>query len=1119
MAVSRWRGASLCSGTLFAPRLVTHRFVLAALLVLAFPATAQTPEEIAAADTTRAVPPDSLAADSTAGKWNVSAAHGPTSVVRFETTEGTWMNLDVSPDGRTVAFDLLGDLYLLPIEGGTARRITSGPAFDLQPRFSPDGTRIAFTSDRSGGDNVWTIRVDGTDAQQVTDESFRLYNNAVWTPDGEFLVARKHFTSGRSLGAGEMWMIHRSGGAGLRLTERKNDQQDAGEPAVSPDGRYVYFSEDATPGPTFEYNKDPNAGIYAIRRLDRETGRVETIIGGPGGAARPTPSPDGRTVAFVRRVRDETALFLYDTETGGETPLVSGLSHDQQETWAVFGVYANLAWTPDSRSLVYWSGGGLHRIDVATRAVTDIPFRADVEQTVTEAVRSRRRVDDGPFTVRMIRDAVTSPDSETLVFAALGHIWTKAMPDGVPQRLTRDDDLTEVDPAFSPNGRQIVYATWSDETAGSVRVRDLRSGRTRTVSDRPGHYATPRFSPDGEQIVYQRTDGTGLRGALHGLDTGIYVVGADGGEVQLVTESGRDPRFTPDGERVTFLTGGGLDKTFRSVEVDGSDERTHFTLAYATDVVPSPDGRYVAFVEAFNVYAAPFPQTGGAVALSQDTKAIPVARLSRDAGTDLHWTDANTLRWLIGPDVYTRSLDAAFAFRAGAPEAIPAPDSVGVPIGLVARTDRPEGAVAFVGARIVTMEGDRVIEDGTIVVRGNRIEAVGPRAETPVPSGARVIDASGQTIMPGIIDVHAHAGHFGGGALPQANWNYYANLAFGVTTMHDPSASTEMVFSLSELVKAGEMVGPRVFSTGSILYGADGDTRVQINSLDDARSHLRRLQAVGAFSVKSYNQPRREQRQQVLQAARELNMLVMPEGGSTFVHNVNMLLDGHTGIEHAVPVAPLYGDVLGLWAATEVAYTPTLIVGYGGLWGENYWYAESNVWENERLMRFTPRGEVDARARRRVLASDTDWWHFTLARAAKSLSDRGVRVNLGAHGQLQGLGAHWELWMLGQGGMTPLEAIRSATLTGAEYLGLQDDLGSLRAGKLADFLVISGNPLADLRQSENVRYTVANGRVYDAATMDQVWPAAVARPAFWFERAGATDAAFWRGAAATGDLD
>jgi hypothetical protein len=223
-----------------------------------------------------------------------------------------------------------------------------------------------------------------------------------------------------------------------------------------------------------------------------------------------------------------------------------------------------------------------------------------------------------------------------------------------------------------------------------------------------------------------------------------------------------------------------------------------------------------------------------------------------------------------------------------------------------------------------------------------------------------------------------------------------------------------------------------------------------------------------------------------------------------------MVVDGHTGIEHAVPVAPLYNDVLTLWGESGVAYTPTLVVGYGGLWGEDYWYATENVWEDDRLLTFTPRGVVDARSRRRTVVPESELYHITLAEGAKALSDRGVGVNLGAHGQMQGIGAHWELWMFGQGGMTPLEAIRAATLNGARYIGMDADLGSIEAGKLADLLVLSENPLDDLRHSREIRYVMANGRLYDAATMNQTWPEAEARPLLWFERDGASDAAVWR---------
>jgi imidazolonepropionase-like amidohydrolase len=370
--------------------------------------------------------------------------------------------------------------------------------------------------------------------------------------------------------------------------------------------------------------------------------------------------------------------------------------------------------------------------------------------------------------------------------------------------------------------------------------------------------------------------------------------------------------------------------------------------------------------------------------------------------------------WTLGDEYFGNDLKDRFKFLEGAPDSIPALDTTGIKINLVAKSNVPNGKIAFKGARIITMEGDEVIEDGVLVVYRNKIEAIGKANEISIPSDAKVIDVSGKTIIPGLIDVHAHLGNFRYGLSPQKQWEYYANLAYGVTTAHDPSSNTEMIFSQSEMIKSGNMVGPRVFSTGIILYGADGDFKAVVNSLDDARSAVKRTQAFGAFSVKSYNQPRRDQRQQVIQAARELKMEVVPEGGSHFFHNMSMIMDGHTGIEHNTPVTPLYKDAITLWSNSKTGYTPTLIVNYGAVTGEYYWYQHSNVWENEKLLTFTPRGIIDSRSRHRTMIPEKEYenGYMLASQDCKRLSDAGVRVNLGAHGQLQGLGAHWELWML-----------------------------------------------------------------------------------------------------------
>jgi imidazolonepropionase-like amidohydrolase len=323
-----------------------------------------------------------------------------------------------------------------------------------------------------------------------------------------------------------------------------------------------------------------------------------------------------------------------------------------------------------------------------------------------------------------------------------------------------------------------------------------------------------------------------------------------------------------------------------------------------------------------------------------------------------------------------------------------------------------------------------------------------------------------------------------------------------VTTLHDPSNNSSEIFTAAEMQRAGEIVGPRIFSTGTILYGAKGSFKADIANLDDALFHLRRMKAIGAISVKSYNQPRRDQRQQIIEAARQTGMMVVPEGGSLFEHNMTMVVDGHTGVEHSIPVAKAYDDVTQLWSKSHSGYTPTLIVGYGGLWGENYWYAKTNVWEDKRLLTFVPRRIIDSRSRRRTLAPDDEWNHFSNAALAKKLNDAGVSVQLGAHGQREGLGAHWELWMFVQGGMTPLQAIRAATLSGAHYIGMDKEIGSLETGKLADLLVLDANPLEDIRNSESIRYTIANGRIFDAMTMNESGNHPHVRQPFYFELPG-----------------
>jgi imidazolonepropionase-like amidohydrolase len=521
---------------------------------------------------------------------------------------------------------------------------------------------------------------------------------------------------------------------------------------------------------------------------------------------------------------------------------------------------------------------------------------------------------------------------------------------------------------------------------------------------------------------------------------------------------------------------------------------------FASEFAVSPNGQWLGFVERFHTYVMPLPMTAKQINAGSKADQLPVRKLSVNAGEYLHWSgDSTQLQYAMGAELFSVPLTQAYAkdFK---------PTEKGRPIGFAQNADQPQGKTALVGGRIVTMKGEEVIEDGVLLVEGKRIVAVGSRAQVAVPADAHVVDVKGKTLVPGFIDAHWHGAMGETQFIPQQSWVNYASLAFGVTTLHDPSNRTSDIHTQSEMQRAGLMVAPRITSTGTILYGAKADITAVVNSFDDALTHLKRLKAAGAVSVKSYNQPRRDQRQQILEAARQTGMNVVPEGGSLFQMNMSQVVDGHTTIEHALPVAKVYDDVKQLWGAQAVGYTPTLNVGYGGLDGEHYWYARTDVWKHPLLTKYVPKSVLEPRAVRRITAPEEDFNIVQVARTANEMSKAGIKASIGAHGQREGLGAHWEMWMFALGGMTPLEALRTATLNPAQVLGMDKDLGSLEAGKLADVVVIDGDVLKDIRQSDRVVQVMQNGRLFDTATMNQVGPGnrAKARKPFFFEGAASS---------------
>ncbi len=1058
-----------------------------------------------------------IAVATVAGQVDDELPLKPARTLSLDTDEGTWISVDVSPDGETIIFDLLGDLYTIPFAGGDATALTSGLAWDSQPRYGPEGKRVVFVSDHDGAENLWLIDVATGQTRQITNADANNYESPDWLPDGDYVIAAtaSHMAARGDARNPKLWMWHVDGGTGVQLIREPGSRRIAG-PAAEPDGRRIWYAQRTR---LWQYNAIfPQ---YQLAYYDRETGEQYTRSARYGSAFRPTISPDGQWLVYGTRHEDATGLRLRNLETGDERWLAYPVTRDDQESVASRDVLPGMSFTPDSSELVVSYGGRIWRVPIVEGAEPiPVPFRVRVELDLGPELAFRYEVDDSPtLKARQIRDAVPSPDGSRLAFAAFDRLWIRPLPDGEARRLT-DLAVVEAQPAWSPDGVWIAFVTWSPAGGHIYKVRADGSAPAVRLTTVPAIYQEPAWSSDGARLVavhgparvFHESSGSLAAAA----NENIVAVPANGGDWTLVApaDGRRAPHTVPsEPDRIYLYHGeGGL----VSIRWDGTDEKAHLKVtgptppgladpADASLVLMAPAGARALALVNHDLYVVAVPAVGGdvpTVSVAEPQRATVPARKLTEVGAQFPAWDAagDRVHWSIGPAHFVYDLEAAEAAdraaRAvaanGADAGAPNYEPREIRVDVEAPRDLPDGYGVLRGARVITMEGDGVVENADLVVQGHRILALGRRGTVEFPDFARILDVSGMTIVPGFVDTHAHLRPSFGVHKTQP-WAYLANLAYGVTTTRDPQTGTTDVLTYGDLVETGDIIGPRIYSTGPGVFSAD-----DIEDLDHARNVLRRYSDYyDTKTIKMYLSGNRRQRQWILMAAREQELLPTTEGGLDLKYDLEMIVDGYPGLEHSFPIFPLYRDVVELAAHTRVAYTPTLLVSFGGPFGENWFFTRENPHDDPKLQRFTPHSVLDRVTRRRgegVDAGPGGWFRDEEyvfrqhAEGVRAVIEAGGLAGVGSHGQLQGLGYHWELWAMQSGGLSEHDALRVATILGAESIGLGDDLGSVAPGKMADLVVLEGNPLEDIRETARIRYVMKNGRLYDGDTLDERWP-------------------------------
>lgn len=1015
----------------------------------------------------------------------------PQREISFETDQGSQLSLDVSPDGKTIVFDMLGDLYALPVKGGRARQLTSGMALDTQPVWSPDGKRILFISDRSGAENLWTVKADGTEPRQISlHDDNPVFVSPEWAPDGQSILVSR-FWADRN--AYELWQFKpEPGDMGqvLRSTRGAETAINTIGARYAPDGKTIYLASLKEGTPSF------NAlSSWGIVRLDPVTGEETPVL--PAARAgesvvprfRPAVSPDGRHLVFGERREGISRLMVMDMPGGairmlGETDpdaILAALTND---------AIARYDFTPDGQSILLNRGGRIDRIPLDGSAPKTIPFTAEVSQALGPLGRHPAEIEEGPVKARLIQSPELSPDGNTLAFTALGRLYTQAVPEGAPQLVLAPGEIG-YHASWSPDGRQLAYVSWSRAEGGHVWIT-APGAAPRRLSQDAAFYSHPVFTPAGDAIIAVRSPAETRRRTYmeygQWREAELVALPLDGAAPRVLMSGkiGGTPHFAANPDEVLLNTGNGVEAVSlkdgaRRVITQADGPGWYFSegSAHADDLRVSPDGAWALEQIGQQLHLYRIGAPGETFDLAHPSG--PYVQLT-DIGADYFgWSeDGQDIYWTLGA-TFRRIALADVRFERGAAEKA----AERVDITITAPRDVPRGRVLLTGAAIIPMTDrsapDTLLEGHDILIEDGRIVSLTPSGTLSAGAGVKTVDVTGAFIMPGLIDAHYHVADIRRDVLDFDVWGLKTNLAFGITTVFDPSSLSIDMLTYQDLVEAGDVLGARLYTTGPAIFDFN-----DFRSKEEVRSVLRRYREYYRLSnLKQYRTGNRRVRQWVAEAANELGLSATTEGALSYRLGLTAILDGFSGVEHAVPPIGQQKDFTELFARSGTSSTLTLMITHGGLPADRVFIERDDAFNNPKYADFVPAWFREMRFQNAPAAPLCDYTYGAVGASALRMHRAGGVVGLGAHGDIPGLGTQWEMQAYVDSGWTPGEALWAATMGGAETIARDQALGSLEPGKFGDLLILNTNPLADIKNALDIRYVMKNGRLYDPANLTE----------------------------------